>query len=358
MDKAITTYEAAVSLLQQLIRIPSFSKEEADTATLLCNWLQERDVAVQRQGNNVFAKNLYFDDSKPTLLLNSHHDTVKPATGYTLDPFGALVQDGKLYGLGSNDAGASVVCLAAAFIHFYAAGNLPYNIILALTAEEELSGLNGIAALLPLLGTIDCAIVGEPTQMQMAVAERGLLVLDVTARGKAGHAARNEGVNAIYEAMQAVLWFRSYDFLKTSPMLGPVSMQVTSIHTENKAHNVVPDTCSFVVDIRLNECYTHEEALAIIKAHVNCDVIPRSMRLRSSIIKGDHPLVQAGKALGMTSYGSPTLSDKALMPFPALKIGPGDSARSHTADEYIQLHEIADGISRYTALIAQLQQHF
>lgn len=350
-----TLYEDTVLLLQQLIAIPSFSKEEEGTADLLSAWLGQRGIAVQRQGHNVFAKNLHFDENKPTLLLNSHHDTVKPAPGYTLDPFGALVLDDKLFGLGSNDAGASLVCLTAAFIYFYNKQDLPYNLVLALTAEEEISGKNGIAALLPVLGNIDCAIVGEPTQMQMAVAERGLLVLDVTAKGQAGHAARNEGINAIYEAMQAITWFKSYAFPKTSELLGPVSMKVTSIVTENKAHNVVPDTCSFVVDIRINECYTHEAVLKIVQQHISCDVQARSMRLRSSIIAEEHPLVAAGLALGRCSYGSPTLSDKALMPFPALKIGPGDSARSHTADEFIYLDEIKSGIAQYIALIGSLK---
>lgn len=348
-------YDEAVALLQQLIAIPSFSKEEADTAALLLSWLEQHGIAVQREGNNVFAKNMHFDADKPTLLLNSHHDTVKPAPGFTLDPFGALIQNDKLFGLGSNDAGASLVCLAAAFVHFYTRQDLPYNLVLALTAEEEISGMNGITSLLPVLGAIDCALVGEPTQMQMAVAERGLLVIDVVAKGQAGHAARNEGINAIYVAMQAINWFKNYAFPEISPLLGPVSMNVTSIATENKAHNVVPDTCSFVVDIRINECYTHEAVLEIIRQHMPCAVQPRSTRLRSSVIAQDHPLVQAGLDLGMHAYGSPTLSDKALMPFPALKIGPGDSARSHTADEFIYLHEIKTGIAQYIALIGSLK---
>lgn len=350
-------YKEAVALLQQLIAIPSFSKEEQATASLLQNWFDDRGIVAERSGNNIFAKNLHFTDHKPTLLLNSHHDTVRPASGYTVDPFGAWIQEDKLYGLGSNDAGASLVCLTAAFMHFYAIPDLPYNLIIALTAEEEISGLNGISSLLPQLGHIDCALVGEPTQMQMAVAERGLLVIEVTAQGQAGHAARNEGINAIYEAMQAISWFKNHAFPKVSALLGPVSMNVTSIATENKAHNVVPDTCSFVVDIRINECYTHEEVLDIIRQHVSCTVRARSTRLRSSVIVQQHPLVQAGIALGLNSYGSPTLSDKALMPFPALKIGPGDSARSHTADEFIYLYEIKSGIEQYIALISRLNPY-
>lgn len=357
MSNIVTRYEKAVALLQQLIVTPSFSREEQDTAALLSAWFDQEDITCQRSGHNIFAQNLYFDPDKPTLLLNSHHDTVKPAAGYTVNPFGALIRDDKIYGLGSNDAGASLVCLAAAFTHFYAAQNLPYNLIIALTAEEEISGFNGIASLLPELGKVDCAIVGEPTQMQMAVAERGLLVLDITAKGQAGHAARNEGVNAIYEAMQAITWLQQYSFPKVSELLGPVSIQVTSIATENKAHNVIPDTCSFVADIRINELYSHEEVLETIRQYIPCTIEARSMRLRSSVIGADHPLVQAGSALGLSSYGSPTLSDKALMPFPALKIGPGDSARSHTADEFIYLHEINTGIEQYIALIGRLQQH-
>jgi acetylornithine deacetylase len=343
--------EQAITLLKQMISIPSFSKEEQGTAGLLQKWLQAQGVKAERAGNNVFARNLHYNKNKPTLLLNSHHDTVKPTTGYTRDPFHAGVENGKLFGLGSNDAGGSAVALTATFLHYYEEKNLPYNLILAITAEEEISGSNGIASILPLLGKIDCAIVGEPTQMQMAIAERGLLVVDCIARGKAGHAARNEGENALYKAMQDVAWFQNFRFEKSSELVGPVTMNVTVIETENKAHNVVPDSCRFVVDIRVNECYSHEEVLETIKANVQCEVTARSTRLRSSIIPAAHPLVQAGTALGLTSYGSPTLSDKALLPFPALKMGPGDSARSHTADEYIYTEEIEQGTELYVKLL-------
>jgi acetylornithine deacetylase len=345
------TTEQAIQLLQQLIAIPSFSKEEQGTASLLFSWLGKYGIAADRIGNNIIAGNKYYDSNKPVLLLNSHHDTVKPATGYTRDPFDAAIADGKLFGLGSNDAGGSVVSLVAAFLHFYERQDLPYNIMLALTAEEEISGAGGISMVLPQFTTPDCAIVGEPTLLQMAVAERGLLVLDCTARGKAGHAARNEGENAIYKAMQDIEWFRTHRFDKISALLGPVTMQVTSIDTPNKAHNVVPDSCRFTVDIRVNEQYTHEEILGIVRAQVQCDVNARGTRLRSSTIAEDHPLVQAGKTLGLAAYGSPTLSDKALLPCPAIKLGPGDSARSHMADEYLFISEVTAGIDTYIRLL-------
>jgi acetylornithine deacetylase len=345
--------QAAIQLLQQMISIPSFSREEAGTAALLLKWLQGEGVKTERIGNNIIARNLHFSKQKRTLLLNSHHDTVKPATGYVRDPFKADIEDGKLFGLGSNDAGGSVVALAAAFMHFYAQKELPYNIMLAITAEEEISGTNGISSILPGLGKIDCAIVGEPTQMQMAIAERGLLVIDGIASGKAGHAARNEGENAIYKAFQDINWFRTYQFEKSSEWLGPVSMNVTVIETHNKTHNVIPDSCRFVVDIRINEAYDHAEILETVKANVSSEITARSMRLRSSIIAADHPLVLAGSSLGLSSYGSPTLSDKSLMPFPALKIGPGDSARSHTADEFIYVSEIENGIETYIQLLTK-----
>ncbi len=344
----------AISLLKSLIATPSFSKEEWATASLISKFLAEQGVATSRVGNNVFAQNQYFNASKPTLLLNSHHDTVKPNPGYTKDPFKAEEIDGKLFGLGSNDAGGPLVSLIAAFLHFYKLENLKYNIVLAATAEEEISGTNGIESIFPFLPPIDCAIVGEPTQMQMAVAERGLMVLDAVATGKAGHAAREEGENAIYKAMKDVEWLRTYHFEKESTLLGPVKLSVTVIETENKAHNVVPDKCNFVIDVRVNELYSMEEVLQTIQGHLQSKVAARSMRLKSSSIALDHPLVKAGLVLGRTYYGSPTTSDKALMPFPALKIGPGDSARSHTADEYIYIEEIKEGIALYIQMLNQI----
>jgi acetylornithine deacetylase len=302
----------------------------------------------------VYAGNTHFDSSKPTILLNSHHDTVKPNKNYTLDPFTPIEKDGKLFGLGSNDAGGPLVSLIATFLHFSQQKNLKYNLMLAASAEEEISGKEGIELVLPHLGIIDCAIVGEPTQMQMAVAERGLMVIDCIAHGKAGHAARNEGENAIYKALKDIEWFQSYQFPKVSDLLGPVKMSVTVIETDNKAHNVVPPQCKFVVDTRVNELYTFEEVLQTISDHVQCEVVPRSTRLRSTSIALDHPLVKTGVALGRTYYGSPTTSDKALMPFQALKMGPGDSARSHTADEYIYINEIKEGIELYIRLLEKI----
>jgi acetylornithine deacetylase len=340
-----------IELLKRLIAIPSFSKEEDRTAELIVDYLESKGVAANRLQNNVWATNKYFEPDKPTLLLNSHHDTVKPNKAYTLDPFTPLEKDGKLFGLGSNDAGGCLVSLIATFLYFYEQQGLAYNLVLAATAEEEISGHNGIELLLSSLPSIEWGIVGEPTKGGLAVAEKGLLVLDCISHGSAGHAAREEGDNAIYKAMKDIEWFRSYRAPKVSDLLGPVKMSVTVIDTDNKAHNVVPSQCHFVVDVRVNECYTFEELLGIIRASVDCEVNPRSLRMRSSGIALDHPIVQSGLRLGRECYGSPTTSDKALMPFPALKTGPGDSARSHTADEYIYLAEIGQGIGGYIELL-------
>ncbi|MGQ0740105.1 MAG: M20 family metallo-hydrolase [Bacteroidota bacterium] len=352
-DTAILQSEA-IDLLKKLIATPSFSKEEDNSSAFIKNFLKQNGVEAEQYLYNIRARNKYFDAEKPTILLNSHHDTVKPNKGYTLDPFSPIEKDGKLFGLGSNDAGGSLVSLIAAFLYFYEKENLKYNILLAATAEEEISGHNGIEALLPQLGKIDCALVGEPTQMQMAVAEKGLMVLDCVATGRAGHAAREEGDNALYKALKDIEWFRSYRFAKVSDLLGPVKMSVTVIETDNKAHNVVPAQCKFVVDCRANELYSFEEILDMIKSNVSCEVTPRSTRLRSSSIALDHRLVAAGLKHGRICYGSPTTSDKALMPFPALKMGPGDSARSHTADEYIYVDEIKEGIELYIKLLNEV----
>jgi acetylornithine deacetylase len=354
----------ALELLGKLISIPSFSREEDGTAAAIEQFLQQKAITTRRCGNNVWATNKYFDAAKPTLLLNSHHDTVKPNPQYTKNPFAPVTEDGKLYGLGSNDAGGCLVSLIAAFIHFYPQQQLPYNIIIAATAEEEISGTNGIEMLLRdelFLRTTNglknmTAVVGEPTLLNLAVSEKGLLVIDCTATGKAGHAAREEGENALYKAMQDIEWFCSFRFEKVSPTLGPIKMNVTVIETENKAHNMVPALCRFVVDIRVTDAYTHEAVLEIIQQHVNCTVAPRSLRMKSTAIALNHPLVQAGIKLGKQVYGSPTCSDKALMPFPALKCGPGDSARSHTADEFIYTEEIEKGISFYIDLINGMMQ--
>jgi len=347
-------FTEAVGLLKELIAIPSFSKEEDQTAGVLCRYLGTRRVEHSRVGNNVFALSRHFDSSKPTVLLNSHHDTVRPNKGYTYDPFVPVEKDGKLFGLGSNDAGGALVSLIAAFLYFYEKQGLKHNLVLAATAEEEISGTGGIEYTLPYLPEISCAIVGEPTGMQMAVAERGLLVLDGVANGKAGHAAREEGENALYNAIKDIEWFRNFRFPKVSELLGPVKMSVTVIETENKAHNVVPAQCRFVVDTRVNELYSFEEVLKVIRSHVQSEIKPRSMRMRSTSIALDHPLVKSGISLGKTYYGSPTTSDKALMSFPALKIGPGQSARSHTADEYIYLEEIREGIEGYVELVGSM----
>jgi acetylornithine deacetylase len=346
-----TVSAEAVQLLQSLIRIPSFSRQEGETARLLENYLQESGVKTNRYLNNVWAINQHFTPGLPTLLLNSHHDTVKPNKAYTREPFDGAIEEGKLFGLGSNDAGGALVALLFTFLHFYTQPNLSYNLVFAATAEEEISGAQGIEALLPLLPPIDCGIVGEPTLLNLAIAERGLLVLDVTVPGIAGHAAREEGENALYKALPDIEWFRHYRFEKQSELLGPVKMSVTVIETENKAHNVVPPVCNFVVDVRVNECYTFEEVLAVIEKQVLGKVQPRSLRMRSSSIPLDHPLVKAGLALHRTPYGSPTTSDKALMPFPTLKMGPGDSARSHSADEFIYIHELEEGIRLYKELL-------
>ncbi len=346
--------EEAVSVLKELIATPSFSREENQTADILERILEEKGLTPNRIHNNVWALGKNYDSNKPTLLLNSHHDTVKPNAGYSLDPFEPIEKEGKLYGLGSNDAGGCLVSLLFVFLHFQDK-ECPFNLVFAASAEEEISGKNGIESILPALPKIDYAIVGEPTKMQMAVAEKGLMVLDCKSTGEGGHAARDEGNNAIYLAVKDINWFQEFQFPKVSNFLGPVHMAVTSIETSNKAHNIVPDTCHFIVDVRVNELYSFEDILQTIRENVRCEVVPRSVRLKPSGISTLHPLVMAGTQLGLNSYGSPTLSDMALMPFPALKIGPGNSARSHTADEYIFIEEIKNGIATYLALLQNLK---
>lgn len=343
----------AIGLLKDLIETPSLSKEEDKTATLIFDFLKSNSASPKRNRNNIWAKNLHFDSTKPIILLNSHHDTVKPNAGYTKDPFQAITEDGKLFGLGSNDAGGCLVSLISTFLHFHDKPDLNYNLVLAATAEEEISGMGGIESLISGLLPIDFAIVGEPTQMNLAIAEKGLMVLDCKVEGQAGHAAREEGENAIYKALKDIEWFRNYAFNKVSGALGPVKMSVTVIEA-GKQHNVVPDECRFVVDVRTTDAYSNEETLEIIRKHVNCQVTPRSTRLNPSGIEKNHPIVKAGLGLGRTSYGSPTLSDQALMPFSSVKIGPGDSARSHTADEFIYVEEIEEGISLYIKLLESI----
>ncbi|MBN1463464.1 MAG: M20 family metallo-hydrolase [Paludibacteraceae bacterium] len=338
-----------IQLLKQLISIPSFSREEKAVADAFQREMELMGHAVYRKDNNLWLLSAGFDTDKPTILLNSHIDTVKPVNGWTFDPFTPTEKEGKLYGLGSNDAGASVVSLLETFCRLTEKGQ-PYNLIFTASAEEEISGTNGIENLLKELPKINVAVVGEPTGMQMAVAEKGLMVLDCTSYGKAGHAARNEGENALYKAMQDIDWFKNYHFPKESNDLGDVKMSVTMINAGTQ-HNVIPDTCTFVVDIRSNECYSNEELLKEIQAHVQCEVKARSTRLNSSSIEKNHALVQRGLELGLTTFGSPTLSDQALMPFPSLKMGPGDSTRSHTADEFIYIKEIEEAVKIYVELL-------
>ncbi|WP_339737733.1 M20 family metallo-hydrolase [uncultured Sunxiuqinia sp.] len=339
-----------IQLLKRLIRVQAFSKEEEPAANLIRQVLTEKGIAFQTKKNNTWAKNTNWQEGHPVILLNSHIDTVRPAKNWTKDPFGAEMDGDCLYGLGSNDAGASLVTLLAVFVHFNQKNDLPFNLIYAASAEEEISGPDGMASLIADLGFVDLAIVGEPTQMQMAIAEKGLMVLDCTAHGKAGHAARNEGENALYKALDDIQKLRDYRFEKTSKVLGEVKLSVTQINAGSQ-HNVVPDQCTFVVDVRTNEHYSNQQAFEIVAGLIESEVRARSFRLNSSGIELAHPIVRRGVDLGLTYYGSPTTSDQAVMPFPSIKIGPGDSARSHTADEYIRSSEIEEGFKIYVALL-------
>jgi acetylornithine deacetylase len=350
MTNTGTLFTQAVALLEHLIATPSFSREESQTADIINDFLTSRGVQTYRKLNNIWAYNKHFDAAKPTILLNSHHDTVKPNSGYTRDPYEAKTEDGKLYGLGSNDAGGSLVSLISTFLYFYEKENLKYNLCLATTAEEEISGSNGLELIIPELGQLNFGIVGEPTQMQLAIAERGLMVLDCTAHGRAGHAAREEGDNAIYKALKDIEWFRTYKFPKESELFGPIKMSVTIINAGSQ-HNVVPASCTFTVDVRVTDAYRNEEVLEMIKQHVDCEVAARSIRLKPSSIDRNHPIVQSGIKLGRTTYGSPTTSDQSLLDIPSVKVGPGDSARSHTADEFIFVDEIREGIELYVKMI-------
>ncbi|MCB0472386.1 MAG: M20 family metallo-hydrolase [Flavobacteriaceae bacterium] len=345
--------DEAITLLKAMISKPSFSSEEAETALLIMDWFSHHSIKFERNDHNIWAINKYFDASKPTLLLNSHHDTVKPNQAYSRDPFKPEVIDGKLYGLGSNDAGGSLVSLLATFTYFYDRKDLNYNLIIVASAEEESSGAKGLNSVLPLLPKVDVAIVGEPTLMQLAIAEKGLLVLDCCAYGKAGHAAHGLGDNAIYKAVEAIEWFRTFEFPKESQTLGKVKMTVTQVNAGSQ-HNVIPAECRFVVDVRVTDAYTNQQVLEIVKEHVSVEVKPRSLRLNSSSIPMQHPLVQAGIALGRNTYGSPTLSDQAVLSCPSLKMGPGDSLRSHTADEFIHVAEIEEGIRLYIELLSSV----
>ncbi len=342
--------DKAIELLKQLISIQSFSGEEDQTADAIEGWFKNFDIPFERIHNNVFAKNKYWDDTKPTLLLNSHHDTVKPNKAYTRDPFNPEIEDGKLYGLGSNDAGGCLVSLIATFTHFYAAKNLNHNILMVASMEEENAGPNSLRGLLPRLPKIDVAIVGEPTLMQLAIAEKGLVVFDVVVKGTPSHAAHPNDNNSIYNSIEVLEWFKNYRFTKTSEALGDVKMTVTQINAGTQ-HNVVPAQVDLVIDVRVNDAYSNKEIAAILKAEAPCQIKERGLKLNSSKIDKDHPLVQSGIALGRTTYGSPTLSDQAALTCQSLKLGPGDSTRSHSADEYIYVHEIEEGIDLYIKIL-------
>jgi len=339
----------AAELLKALIAAPSVSGQEEKAAGIMADTITGYGFEYTREGNNVWIADPMYDKSRPTLLLNAHIDTVRPVASWTRSPFKPSVEDGKLYGLGSNDCGGGLVSLLQVF-RYMAYRERPFNIIYLASAEEEVSGINGIRRVLPLLPHIDAAIVGEPTGMQPAIAEKGLMVLDVTAHGKSGHAARDEGVNAIYEILDDLTWFRNYKFRKVSELLGPTRMSVTVINAGTQ-HNVIPDRCDLVVDIRTNEYYKNEEVYEFIRKNVRSEVRARSFHLHSSCISVNHPLVRKCISMGMTPFGSPTLSDQALMPFPSLKLGPGESCRSHSADEYIRISEISHAISTYIDLL-------
>ena len=345
---------AAIQLLKDLIEIPSLSSEEHQTAKRIEVWFNVNDIPFNRNQNNVWAVNKYFEISKPTLLLNSHHDTVKPNNGYTKDPFKAQVEAGKLYGLGSNDAGGSLVSLIAAFTHFYALKDLNYNLVLVASAEEENSGKAGLNSMLSIIPNIDVAIVGEPTLLQLAVAEKGLVVFDAIVKGTPGHAAHPNTDNAIYNSIKVLEWFKDFQFDKISDSLGPVKMTVTQINA-GKQHNTIPAGVSLVIDVRVNDQYSNSEIAEILQKNSPCDsIIPRSLRLNSSYIPLEHPLVQSGIQIGREIYGSPTLSDQSVLSCPSLKLGPGDSTRSHTADEFIFIDEIKEGIKLYIQLLTKI----
>jgi acetylornithine deacetylase len=349
-------FEDALELLKNLIETPSFSKEENKTADIIQIFLEKKGISTHRKGNNIWAFSFHEDRNKPYILLNSHHDTVKPNSGYNKDPFKAIVEEGKLFGLGSNDAGGCLVSLIATFCHFYSK-TMPFNLILAATAEEEISGKDGIESILQELPSCELAIVGEPTLMQMAVAEKGLLVIDATVKGKAGHAAREEGENAIYKALNDLNIIRNYEFKKVSPYLGKTKVTVTIVNAGSQ-HNVIPDICSYTLDVRVTDAYTLEEVFEELKKVLEAELSPRSLRLNSSKVPEDHTILQVSKSLGMIQYGSPTLSDQALIPYPSVKIGPGDSARSHTADEFIFIREIEKGIADYIKILETYANRF
>jgi len=352
MIERLTT--KAIALLKQLIETQSFSSEEDNTALLIEDWFTTQEIPFKRDHHNIWATNKHFDDSKPTLLLNSHHDTVKPNNGYTKDPLKAIVEDGKLYGLGSNDAGGCLVSLMATFTYFYSKKDLNYNLVIVASAEEESSGPNGLNSMLSIIPKIDVAIVGEPTLMNLAIAEKGLVVFDAKVKGTAGHAAHPNNDNSIYNTIEVLKWFKDYQFARNSPVLGDVKMTVTQINA-GKQHNAIPAEVDLVIDVRVNDKYTNQQIEEILTRKSPCTSIKaRSLRLNSSSIPINHELVEAGIELGRETYGSPTLSDQAVLSCPSLKLGPGDSTRSHTADEFIYLAEIEEGIDIYIKLLEKI----
>ena len=344
----------AIALLKNLIETPSFSSEEQNTALLIESWFLENKIAYQRTQNNVWAVNKYFDESKPTFLLNSHHDTVQPNKAYTKDPFKAIVENGKLYGLGSNDAGGCLVSLLATFTYFYHHKNLKYNLVVVASAEEESSGKNGLNSMLSIIPEVAVAIVGEPTLMQLAIAEKGLVVFDAKVSGTPSHAAHLNDDNAIYNTIDVLQWFENFQFKNTSKSLGDVKMTVTQMNA-GKQHNAIPAEVELVIDVRVNDQYSNQKIAEILEKESPCtSITPRSLRLNSSFIPVEHELVKAGIALGRKTYGSPTLSDQSVLDCPSLKLGPGDSTRSHTADEFIYLQEIEQGIELYIKILEQI----
>lgn len=342
--------EKAIDLLKELISIQSFSSEEDKTADAIENWFTSFNIPFTRDNNNVYAKNKHWNPSKPTLLLNSHHDTVKPNSAYTKDPFNPHIEDGKLYGLGSNDAGGCLVSLLATFVHYYNAENLNHNLLMVASMEEESAGPNSLRGLLPKLPKIDVAIVGEPTLMQLAIAEKGLIVFDAEVKGTPSHAAHPNNDNSIYNTIKVLEWFKNYTFNKVSDVLGEVKLTVTQINA-GKQHNVVPAKVDLVIDVRVNDKYTNKEVAEMLQKEAPCKITPLGLKLNSSAIDISHPLVQSGIALGRETYGSPTLSDQAALTCQSLKLGPGDSTRSHSADEFIYVNEIEEGIDLYIKIL-------
>ena len=348
-----TKTQKAIQLLQDLISIQSFSSQEDQTANRIEDWFKEHEIPFKRSNNNVYAFNQYFDKSKPTLLLNSHHDTVRPNRAYTRDPYQPEIIDGKLYGLGSNDAGGALVSLIAVFTHFYGHKDLNYNLVVVASAEEESSGKNGLNSVLPLLPTIDVAIVGEPTLMKLAISEKGLVVFDVKVKGTPGHAAHPNDDNPILKSIEVLQWLKNFTFDKSSETLGDVKLTVTQINAGSQ-HNVIPSEVHIVVDVRVNDQYSNQEITDLLQAKAPCEITPRSLRLNSSSIPKNHPLVTAGMELDRPTYGSPTLSDQSVLTCPSLKLGPGDSTRSHTADEYIFIDEIDEAIKLYSRILNKI----